>query len=199
MQRPTRAHSADLALHFGDRGSGRARQSAMLIVSSCDKRRSNNVSDVRPLSRRRREFTTYRVPSRSSLCLLVYYLFQNLQHYLSILSDRKMYHDTSSRSRAINGCLVLEEHSMWHEFGQIFLHLGAPNDMKHNNLFGKVIWLLMEDCEDPRAERVSDSRKTPFVAGWRPGELQPGARPGVHLPRDLISVLSSALAALNTL
>ncbi|KAL3230391.1 hypothetical protein MRX96_023441 [Rhipicephalus microplus] len=160
MQRPTRAHSEDLALHFGHRGSGRARQSAMLIASSCDKRRSNNLSDVRPSSRRLGENTTYRVTSCSRLCLLVYYLFQNLHHCLSILSDHQKYHDTSSRSRAMNGCLVLEEHSMWHEFGQSFLHLGAPN-------------------------------------GWRPAELQPGARPGVHLPRDLISVLSSALASLN--
>ncbi|KAL3208182.1 hypothetical protein MRX96_009762 [Rhipicephalus microplus] len=75
----------------------------------------------------------------------------------------------------------------------------ASSDMKRNNSFGKVIWLHMKHCEDPRAERVPDSRKTPLVAGWLPAELQPEARPGVHLPRDLISVLSSALAALNTL
>ncbi|KAL3208178.1 hypothetical protein MRX96_009758 [Rhipicephalus microplus] len=124
---------------------------------------------------------------------------ENLQHYLSILSDRQVYTDTASTYRAINGCLVLKEHSMWHEFGHIFLHLGAPNDMKRNNLFGKFIWLHMEDCEDPQSERVSDSQKTPLVSGWHPAELQPGARPGVHVPWDLISVLSSVLAALNTL
>ncbi|KAL3208179.1 hypothetical protein MRX96_009759 [Rhipicephalus microplus] len=107
MQRSTRAHSADLGLHLGHRGSGRAQQSAMLITSSCDKRQSNNVSDVRPSSHHLREYTTYRVPSRSSPCLLVYYQFQNIQHYLSILSDREMYYDTSSRSRAINGLRCL--------------------------------------------------------------------------------------------
>ncbi|KAL3230392.1 hypothetical protein MRX96_023442 [Rhipicephalus microplus] len=162
MQRPTRAHSADLALHFGHRESGRAQQSAMLITSNCEERQSNNASDVQPSSRRLRQYTTYHVPSRSSLCLLVYYLSQNLQHYLSILSDRQVYTDTASMYRAINGCLVLEEHSMWHEFRHIFLDLGAPN-------------------------------------GWLPAELQPGARPCVHLPRDLISVLSSAMAAQRTL
>ncbi|KAL3208180.1 hypothetical protein MRX96_009760 [Rhipicephalus microplus] len=80
--------------------------------------------------------------------------------------------------------------------GQIIF---ASSDMKRNNSFDKVIWLHMDDCEDPRAERISDSLKTPFVAGWRPAELQAGARPGVYLPRDLIDVLSSALAVLHTL
>ncbi|KAL3186530.1 hypothetical protein MRX96_027345 [Rhipicephalus microplus] len=53
----------------------------MLITSSGDKRRPNNVSDVRPSSCHLREYSAYRVGSRCSLCLLLYYLFLILQHY----------------------------------------------------------------------------------------------------------------------
>ncbi|KAL3186520.1 hypothetical protein MRX96_027339 [Rhipicephalus microplus] len=142
----------------------------MLITSSGDKRRPNNVSDVRPSNRGLREHTAYRVSSRCSLCLLVYYLFLILPHYcpslvivrcstikppparvcrlpyrqllqsvpvgllplfestalLSILGHRQVHHDTSRMSSAINGYFVLGQHYMWHEFGQVFLHLGAP-------------------------------------------------------------------------
>ncbi|KAL3230390.1 hypothetical protein MRX96_023440 [Rhipicephalus microplus] len=177
MQRPTRAHSADLALHFGHHGSGRARHSVMLIASSCKKRRSNNVSDVRPSSCCLRENTAYRVTSRFSLCLLVYYLFQNLQHYLSILGDGQEHHDTSSRSRAFKGFFVLEEFGM----------------SSGTSFFILELQLILEESESLIA-----GKHLSLWAGFQLG-LEPGARPGAHLPRDLIDVLRSTLATLNTL
>ncbi|KAL3230387.1 hypothetical protein MRX96_023437 [Rhipicephalus microplus] len=91
--------------------------------------------------------------------------------------------------RAINGCLVLEEHSMWHEFGHIFLHLGAPNGLSG------CTWRIVKILEQSK-----------FLIAGKRLSLQDGVLlscnlglvHGVHLPRDLISVLSSALAALNT-
>ncbi|KAL1428992.1 hypothetical protein MTO96_016734 [Rhipicephalus appendiculatus] len=113
MQRPARPRSADFELHFGHRGSGRAPRSAMLITSSGGERRSiNNVSDVRPSSRRLREYTAFLVGSRPSLCLSVCHLLPNLLYHLSILSHRQVYHDTSGMSSAVNGCFVLAELSL---------------------------------------------------------------------------------------
>ncbi|KAL3208183.1 hypothetical protein MRX96_009763 [Rhipicephalus microplus] len=129
----------------------------------------SKVENVRPSSHRLRENTAYRVTSRSSLCLLVYYLFQNLQHYLTIFSDGQEYGDTSSRSRAFNGCFILEEFGT--SSGTFFLMLEL-----------QLVSLFALD-----------------TAGLLPDELHPGGRPSVHLPRDLISVLMSALAVLNTL
>ncbi|KAL3208185.1 hypothetical protein MRX96_009765 [Rhipicephalus microplus] len=95
----------------------------MLVTSSCNKRRSNNVSDVRPSSRRLRENTTYHVSCRSSLYLLELPVPEPIalsvhpqwspgvpRHVEQVQSDQRL----------------LRYRGAWHEFGHSFLHFGAP-------------------------------------------------------------------------
>ncbi|KAL1428993.1 hypothetical protein MTO96_016735 [Rhipicephalus appendiculatus] len=75
----------------------------------------------------------------------------------------------------------------------------ATSNMHRKHSFGKVCWPRTGHCQDPRVQRVAHRRKTPPVPGRLPAGLQPGARQDVHLRGDLIDVVRSALATLNTL
>ncbi|KAL3186529.1 hypothetical protein MRX96_027344 [Rhipicephalus microplus] len=134
----------------------------MLITSSGDKRRPNNVSDVRPSSRHLREYTAYLVGSRCSLCLLVYYFFSNLQRYCyprsssgaprhvrlvqrdqRLLRFRAALHVTRVRARlssswSSDGAVCLKLMVLMCRNGQkIFI----PSNMKRKHSLRKVFWL----------------------------------------------------------
>ncbi|KAL1431692.1 hypothetical protein MTO96_013801 [Rhipicephalus appendiculatus] len=127
MQFPARLYSEDPEFHCGYPGSGRDPPSTMLMSLSSDKRRSNNnISDVRPSSRRQREYIVYLVGNCPSLCLSVNQLPSNLRYHQSILNYRQVNHDTSATASAVNGCFLIAEFSARRGFLSIH-HLGASN------------------------------------------------------------------------
>ncbi|KAL3206176.1 hypothetical protein MRX96_040352 [Rhipicephalus microplus] len=162
----------------------------MQITSSGDKRRPNNVSDVRPSSRHLREYTTYRVGSRCSMCLLVYYLFSNLQHYCpsSVIVRCTMTRracPARSTAASFSGSTTCGTSS-----GPSFFIL----ELRLCSLFEADGAHVSERTNDfhPVQHETQALAQEGFLA-------TPGARPGVQLLRDLIDVIRSSLAALNAL
>ncbi|KAH8020071.1 hypothetical protein HPB51_024153 [Rhipicephalus microplus] len=160
----------------------------MLITSNGDKRRPNNVSDVRPSSCRLREYTVHRVGSRCSLCLFLYYLFLILQHYCpcSVIvrcSTTRRACPARSTAASFSGSTTCGTSS-----GPSLFFL----ELRLGSLF---------EADGPHvSERTDDFRTVQHEtqALVQEGFLAtPGARPEVHLPRDLIDVLRSSLAVLN--
>ncbi|KAL1431690.1 hypothetical protein MTO96_013799 [Rhipicephalus appendiculatus] len=227
MQFPARIYSEDPEFHCGYPGSGRDPPSTILMSLSSDERRSNNnISDVRPSSRRQREYIVYLVGNCPSLCLSVNQLPSNLRYHQSILNYRQVKHDTSATASAVNGCFLIAVLSMRRGFlsittlelrtGCLFEDTG-PGASARTDGFRRVRRAAQALVragslaahgallrQAPGARRVAHLRKQPRVPGQLPAGLQPGARRGVaagrvYQPRDLIDALRSAMITLDTL